>query len=301
MKTELLNPAALARYDAFALHVRRGMGERPGERRFPGRPQPSGIELEAYSAYTPGDDLRYLDWNAFGRLDALLVRRFVAEREVPFHLLLDASASMRVPGRDRKLGVALELALALGYMALAANDAVRVALLGGGNAAPRVSPLYRQRVNVPRLAEFLASVAPAGTLELGSALSDYARVHPQPGAALLISDLMMAPVEVERGIQALVARGYEVHLLHVIGASELDPGREFTRAVLTDVESGATHPMVLTATARAHYDALLAEHLRALADLAARSRATYARLVSDADVSAFVTGELARLGLVRRR
>src|SRR5207244_4799115 len=108
-------------YDGLALHVRRGMGERAGDRRFPGRPQPSGIELEAYSAYAPGDDLRHLDWNAYGRLDTLLVRRFTAEREVLFHLLLDCSASMGVPVRDGKLAAACELALALAAIALAGN------------------------------------------------------------------------------------------------------------------------------------------------------------------------------------
>src|SRR2546425_8890831 len=112
----------LSPYEGLALHVRRGMGERAGDRRFPGRPQPSGIELEAYSAYAPGDDLRHLDWNAYGRLDTLLVRRFTAEREVLFHLLVDGSASMGVPARDRKFAVASELALALAYVALSAND-----------------------------------------------------------------------------------------------------------------------------------------------------------------------------------
>jgi uncharacterized protein (DUF58 family) len=91
---------ALHHFDGLALHVRRGMGERPGERRFPGRPQASGIELESYSDYTPGDDLRHLDWNAVGRLDTLLIKRFTAEREVVFHLLLDASASMDAPPSD---------------------------------------------------------------------------------------------------------------------------------------------------------------------------------------------------------
>ena len=57
----------LTPYDGLALHVRRGMGERTGDRRFPGRPEASGIELESYSAYAPGDDLRHLDWNAYGR------------------------------------------------------------------------------------------------------------------------------------------------------------------------------------------------------------------------------------------
>src|SRR2546430_15079859 len=121
----LLDPLALGRYDGLALHVRRGMGDRPGDRRFPGRPQSSGIELEAYSTYAPGDDLRHLDWNAVGRLDALLVRRFTAEREGLVHLLLDCSASMGAPVRDGKLAAARELAMALAQVALAGNDAVR--------------------------------------------------------------------------------------------------------------------------------------------------------------------------------
>src|SRR5439155_1594158 len=79
-------------------------------------------------------------------------------------------------------------------------------------------------------------------------------------------------------------RRYEVLLPHVIGAGELDPGREFTRGVLTDVETGATRPVVLTPAARARYRELLAEHLGALAALAERTRAVYARLTTEASV-----------------
>src|SRR5207253_327354 len=143
----------------LTLRVRRGMGDRPGDRRFPGRPEPAGIELEAYGAYVPGDDLRHLDWNAVARLDTLLVRRFTAERELVVHLLLDASASMAAPARDGKLAVARELALALAYVALGANDAVRIAVLSG-DGATRVSPLLRQRGSLARAAALLAAVVP---------------------------------------------------------------------------------------------------------------------------------------------
>ena len=298
--TRLLDPLALGRYDGLAQHVRRGMGDRPGDRRFPGRPQPSGIELEAYGVYTPGDDLRHLDWNAVGRLDALLVRRFTAEREVLFHLLIDTSASMAVPVRDRKLGTALELATALAYVALASGDAVRIALIGG-DGPPRVSRIYRNRATLARAAEFLAGATPEGPLDLGAALEAYARRHPRPGAAIIVSDLMLDPAQVERGIEALRARRYGTLLLQVIGPGELEPEREFTRGVLRDVESGATHAIALTAAARARYRALLDGHHAALVALAERTRTTYARLTSDADVGAFVTAELARLGVVRRR
>jgi len=295
-----LDVAALGRFDGLALHVRRGMGERPGERRFPGHAEPSGVEVESYSAYTPGDDLRHLDWNAVGRLDAFLIRRFTAEREVLFHLLLDVSASMNAPPQDGKLASARELALTLAYIGLAASDAARVALLGGAGAIA-TSPVYRQRRSALAVATLLDEAQAAGTLQLGPALEDYARRHPEAGAALVISDLMTDPAEVERGVLALQARRFEVHLLHVVGASELDPAGSFTRGVLVDVESGATHTMILTAAVAARYREVLERHLAALRAVAERTRCSYNRLVAGSDLAAFVTGDLARSGLVRRR
>ncbi len=295
----LLDPATLARYDGLTLHVRHGLGARAGDRRFPGHPQPSGIELEAYSAYAPGDDLRHLDWNAVGRLDSLLIRRFTAEREVAFHVLLDRSASMAVPADDGKLATALELAMALGYIALAANDAVRLVLLG--DETPRVSPLFRQRASALRLAELSGGTVARGARGIGAALEGYARTGPAPGAAIVISDFMTEAGEVERGVQALRARGFEVRLLHVLGERELAPEREFARGILEDVESGATHPIVLTDAVLGRYRELLAAHLGALAALAERARSSYARCTTATPVATFVTTELPRLGIVRRR
>jgi uncharacterized protein (DUF58 family) len=293
-----MNLAALARYEGLALHVRRGMGDRPGERRFPGRPQPAGIELEAYTPYAPGDDLRHLDWNAVGRLDALLVRRFTAEREVRFHVLVDCSASMGAPPEDRKLAAACELALAISYIGLAGGDAVRLALLRG-NVAPELSPLYRHRARVGDVARLLARAGPGGALALGETLAAYARQHPAAAAAIVISDLMVDPEELVQGLFALAERRYAVVLLQVIGRREVEP--DFGRGVLQDVETGASHPVVLTASIRARYQALLREHLARLGAVAERAQALYVRMSSDADVAGFVTGELAGAGLIRHR
>jgi uncharacterized protein (DUF58 family) len=287
---------AAAAYARLALGVRRGMGERLGERRFPGRPQVTGIEVESWAAYTPGEDLRHLDWNAFARLDTLVLRRFTAEREVTFDLLLDASASMGVPARDRKLAVACELALALATIALGSRDAVRLTVLG---RAPE--PVLRGRASLLRVAERLDAVAAGGALDLGGALTAHARRAGRPGAALVVSDLMTEPGALDRGVQALRARGWELALLHVIGREELEPGRDFTRALVEDAETGETHPVALTTDVRARYQAVLAEHLAALARIADAGGALYARLPTDGSVADFVAGDLARLGLVRRR
>jgi uncharacterized protein (DUF58 family) len=295
----LLDPASLGRYDRLALAVRAGMRPRRGERRFPGVAEPSGVEVEGHAPYAPGDDLRHLDWNAYARLDALLVRRFTAEREVEFHLLLDASASMAIPAGDRKLEVACELAMALAWMALGTGDAVRTAILAGGTA--EVGAAVRGRTGARRIAERLAGARVGGRLDLGATLAAHARRRPGPAVSLVLSDFMTAPEDVATGVEALRARRHEVVLLQVLGPGELDPRREFADAVLVDVESGAEHPMALDAASFARYRALLDEHLTALAALAARTGARYARLASDAPVAAFVTGELARLGLVHRR
>lgn len=289
----------LGRYDGLTLHVQRGGGARVGERRFPGSPQPSGIETESFTAYAPGDDLRHLDWNAVGRLDSLLIRRFTAEREVAFHVLVDTSASMDAPARDGKLARARELALVLSYLALATNDAVRLTPLG---ATPQAPPtVFRQRRSAVRIAAILDALVASGSVALGAALVEHARRHPDPGIAFVLSDFMMDPSEIATGVQALRARGYTTTLLQVVGASELDPARLFTRGMLEDVESGATHPIVLTPATLAAYRQVLAEHFDALAALAARLGARYLRVDPDAGVQAFVTGPLARIGLVRRR
>jgi uncharacterized protein (DUF58 family) len=288
--------AACAR---LRLRVGRGMGDRLGEHRVPGRPQSSGIEVDAFRAYAPGDDLRHLDWSAVARLDTLVVRRFTAERELRVHLLVDASASMAVPARDRKLDAAREIAMALSWMALATGDTVTLGAFTA--AASPTALLLRHRTSAPRVAAWLDGIVAAGGLDLGAALAAYARANPRPAVVFVLSDLMAEPATLEPGVAALRAAGHAVVLLHVIGPAELDPSREVTHGVLEDVESGATHPIALTAGLRARYDALLAAHLGALEAMAARAGAAYVRFTSDEPLGAVVVGRLGRMGLVRRR
>lgn len=296
--------AAAARLGALAarlgLHVGGRMGVRPGERRFPGRPQPSGLEVESHSAYVPGDDLRHLDWNLLGRLDALLMRRFTAEREVVVHVLLDASASMATPGDDGKWTAASELALALGAIAIASRHAARLVVLRG-DTEPRATTVHRRRAGLVAMADLLDATPPGDALDLGRALGEYAHRHPEGGAALVISDFLVEPARLEPGVAALRRRGYAVYLLQMLGRADAEPGRALASGVLHDVESGDTHPVALTPDVLARYAALLAAHQGELCALATRQRATWTSSVSDTPVPAVVTGELARIGLVRGR
>jgi uncharacterized protein (DUF58 family) len=280
------------------LHVGGGAGERPGDRRVPGHPQPAGIEVEAHGPYAPGDDLRHLDWAALRRLDALLVRRYTAEREAAVHVLLDASASMAVPADDGKGAVACELVLALALVALGTNDALRVTTLGGAGAG-LTTPVLRHRASAPRVAALLGAVRFAGTLALPYAIAAWARPQRRAGTAILVSDLMTEPAHVEQALRTLRARRWITVVLHVLGRSEVEPPSAGGHGVVRDVESGARRAVLLDPGALDAYRAALRTHLAALEAAAARTHTVYARLVTDRGVRAFVTEDLVRRGLVR--
>src|SRR5580704_10387574 len=136
LEARAFEPDFLRRLDRLVLGVKRARTVRAGQRTI-GRVQGLGIEPENFKEYAEGDDLRFLDWNAFARLDDLLIRTYRAERQVEITVMLDTSASMGLPREDDKLGFALGLAASLAYVAMASNDAVR---LGAFTAAHGGTP-----------------------------------------------------------------------------------------------------------------------------------------------------------------
>src|SRR2546430_16179625 len=98
---EPFDPQLFSRLDRMRLRFGRAHGARAGETLVRGIPQESGIQIEGFKSYAPGDDIRYIDSNAVGRLDPLPTRRFTAAREIPVPVLLDPSAPRRAPAADR--------------------------------------------------------------------------------------------------------------------------------------------------------------------------------------------------------
>src|SRR4030095_3794957 len=116
--------AQLERLSLLSRRIFRGRvkGERRSLRRGP------SVELCDYRAYGGGDDLRYVDWNIYGRLDRLHVKLFVDEEDLCLHLIVDASASMNF-GSPTKLACAVRLAAALGFVGLVNLERVGVGVL----------------------------------------------------------------------------------------------------------------------------------------------------------------------------
>jgi uncharacterized protein (DUF58 family) len=228
MSSRLFDEAFLRRLERLALLYRRAaVSQMQGERRSAQRGQ--SVEFSDFRPYVPGDDFRRIDWNAYARLERLFLKLFVEEQDLTVHILIDASPSMNW-GDPHKLSYAARLGGALGYVALASLDRVTVTTLGlNGPAARRHLPSLRGKRSALSLFEFFqalgeqrdssARAKTPGTP--ATALGAYAAATTQPGALILLSDLMDDGWQ--PALNRLAGRGFEVSLLHILSPDELRP------------------------------------------------------------------------------
>jgi uncharacterized protein (DUF58 family) len=263
--SRVFEPAFLRKLERLQLRVSASLATRPGNTPMPRGTQPSGIELANYKPYGPGDDLRYLDWNAYGRLDQLVVKTFRAEREAPLHLFLDCSASMRAPASDGKFDFAVALAAALAYVSIRRNDPARVvALLAQPHASAHASAWFRHRDALGRLRQHLAALESRGSNALAEGLRESTRRTKVPGVALVVSDFLVERSHYEDALLGLVARGWTLGLCRLLGPGERDPGTLFRRGRLRDSETGRERVITLSPANRARYQAALQSHIESL-------------------------------------
>jgi uncharacterized protein (DUF58 family) len=291
-------PHVLRKLDRLRLAAQHSVSHRPGHTPVARASQASGLELASHKTYAPGDDLRYLDWNAYSRLDERLIKTFRAEREAPVHLLVDTSASMAVPAADGKLAFAVGLAAGLGYVALRQSNPVRAVTLAheGGS---RLTPLLRHVQRLPDLLQFLARIEASGATRIGEGIEAYLRSTHVPGTAIVISDFLVEPNVYERALDRLRGRGYHVLALRVIGRQELDPSALPRQVRLRDTETGRERMLDLSAAHRDRYVSAVHDHLEQL-ERWCRARAIgYATADTSDGIEACLLAGLPRAGLLQ--
>jgi uncharacterized protein (DUF58 family) len=219
------------------------VGVMKGDRR--SRKRGTSIEFADYRNYVKGDDLRRLDWNVYARLERPFIKLLQEEEDLSVHLLIDASASMNWPPTDQptnkptnqqtnKLTYALHLAAALGHIALTSGDLLTATLLG--SPADRSWGPFRGPQNSLRLLQFLSTGAAGGVTDLNVSLRNYALRGRRPGLLFVLSDLL-SPNGWQDGVTALLSRGYEVGLFHLLSPDEVEPPLSGDLK-LVDVETG---------------------------------------------------------------
>ncbi len=228
----LLEPAFLAQLDRLTLVSRRlRAGQMQAERRSPNRG--SSVEFADFRTYTPGDDFRMIDWNAYARLEKLFLKLFVAEEDLTIHILLDGSQSM-VWGEPQKWRYAQRLAAALGYIGLVGMDRVTGAALGCADGALRFFRPVRGKKQALVWFSWLQSLPPGAAVRPEVDLRAYATQAARSGPLVIISDLLGPGWE--RGLRTLAGNGYELSILHLLAPQELQPVLEGD-VRLVDVES----------------------------------------------------------------
>lgn len=233
----LLTPELLRRLEQFQLLAqRRARSAARGERRSRARGQ--SVEFADYRNYVYGDDLRYLDWNLYGRLDRLFLKLYEEERELPVRIFLDASESMTF-GEPSKFDFARRVAAATGYVALCGFDRVSVAPFpehAEDAAVRRGLQAVRGRRSALAMFENLEALAARGPAQINAALRRGAIEARRPGLALVLSDFL-DPEGYETGLGALQGRGFQVDVVHILAPDEIHP-TTFGDLRLVDSETG---------------------------------------------------------------
>jgi len=265
---KLLDEEFLRKIDRLNLVSKKvRVGSLKGERRSLKRG--TSVEFADYREYTPGDDLRQVDWNIYARLEKVFLKLFEEEEELTVHILLDCSRSMDWSGPDldyaeapagvklteatrpsfNKLLYAKRTTAAIAYMALAAMDRVSVTAIGATQEARL--PMTRGKNQTMRMLRFVENLAPGASNNLNGAMRTYASQTRYPGLLFVISDLF-TPGGVYEGIRALQGAGHEVNLLHVLSPDEVNPTLRGDLK-LVDSETGAVQEVSVDSNALAVY------------------------------------------------
>jgi uncharacterized protein (DUF58 family) len=215
-----LDAAALSRLAAVPLFARRPMqGTVSG--RHPSPHRGSSVEFAEYRKYVPGDDLRRLDWRAYGRSDRFYVKEFEADTNLRCCLVLDTSGSMGFgPTGATKLDYARRIAGALGYLALQQGDAVGLSCVAGGLV--RNIPPKRNPAHLIALFDLIEEAKPHGETQLASVLHELAETIRQRALIVIISDLFVEPELLGSCFQHLRFRRHDVAVFHLLEAQEME-------------------------------------------------------------------------------
>lgn len=274
------------------------VGAFKGERRSTRRG--TSIEFADYRNYARGDDLRRLDWNLYGRLQRPYIKLLEDEEDLAVHVLLDTSASMDWPREDDQLDLnkfvyGKRLAAGLAYASLTSNDRMLLAAIND-RQAESFGPARGRGRGVAML-DFVAGLHAQGITDLNPTLENYALRSSRPGLVFIISD-MFSPSGYLDGVNALLGRGYEVAVLHVLSPDELEPPLAGDLR-LVDVETGIAQEVTIDGGIRELYKLRL-EQWRGELRAALRQRGVhYLMIETSTPWEKIILTDLRRLGLLK--
>lgn len=289
----LLSPELLAQLERLELVTRKVFrGRMKGERRSRRRGQ--SVEFADFRNYVPGDDLRFIDWNLYARLEKLFLKLFLEEEDLHFYTLIDASASMDF-GEPSKLHFAKQLAASLGFIGLCRADRVKIEVLGANRARP--GPVLRGRQSLWRMLQYVEGLEPGLNVPLAASVKDFCLQNSGKGILVLISDLMDKN-GYEPALRFLLAQDLDVYVIHVLSPEELEPDLKGDLK-LVDCEDRDIAEITVSRPLLDRYRRTLAAFIDGARDFCTRRGMNYLMTSTQTPVDQLVSSYLRQRGLVK--
>jgi uncharacterized protein (DUF58 family) len=225
------------------------------------------VEFTEYRPYSPGDDVRFLDWRLYARSDRDYVKKYEDETNLRCHLLFDHSRSMSYGSRGwSKADYGATLAATLASFLFAQGDAVGLTTFAG--QIDDHLPARNRPGHLRRLLAALERPAEGRATAVGRALEHAAELLRRRGMVVLLSDLLVPLQQCERPLASLRAAGHEVVVFQLLDPVERTLALDGP-TLLRDLESDQLLHVDPNA-ARPGYQRALDAHLHELGALCAR-------------------------------
>jgi uncharacterized protein (DUF58 family) len=178
------------------------------------------VEFEEHREYSPGDEIRRIDWKALGKFDRYFIKEYEDETNLRAYLLLDASASMSYASDGiTKFDYACTLTASLAYLILRQQDAAGVVTFS--NRIENFIPPRAKRDYLTQILHALENRGPGGETDVGRILDDIAGQIKRRGLIVLVSDLLDEPAAILKGLRQFRFKGNDVIVFHLLDPAEL--------------------------------------------------------------------------------
>ena len=179
------------------------------------------VEFEEHREYSPGDEIRRIDWKALGKFDRYFIKEYEDETNLRAYLLLDASASMNYASDGiTKFDYGCTLAASLAYLILKQQDAAGVVTFS--DHIESFVPPRAKRDYLTQILGALEKRGPGGETNVGKILEDIAGQVKRRGLIVLVSDLLDESEAILKGLRQFRFRGNDVIVFHLLDQAELD-------------------------------------------------------------------------------
>jgi len=291
--TDLLDPKFMSRLDSLDVLSRKILqGKLQGERRSKRRGQ--SVEFADHRPYVVGDDLRFVDWNIYGRLERLFLKLFLEEQDLTVHIVADGSASMSLGKPSKELFIK-KLAAALGYVSLVNNNRVTMSFFADGIKGQLAN--MRGRNYLHQMAEFLLTTESDGSSDFDSSARQLAAGRIGTGVMIVLSDFLFKQ-GYDSGLRRLIGRQYDLYVIQTLSAQELSP--DFAGDLkLIDIEDADAAEITVSAALSKYYKRNLTAYCNELKDFCTRRGVVYVLANSADSVESLVLNYLRRIRLLR--